>query len=275
MKSIPILTLFAGCLLLASCASGPAAPEKGTPAFYWQAAKETFAAGDYSKTADHLERIIKTQNEFTPKAQPWRLVLTSGLSRGYAELADDYEQGGRANKTNPTPFRRQVSDYRAQAAQIALAFAETYETFEKLNKDQQVSLAFPFPVATATEPPQISRLTRGVLLQEADMDDVQKKVLARAVVLTATRAAGAAGDVAKAQEMFKSGDAKVPRDVFVLAMANALYDQSQLFTVTKLDQPQRLKFFCDHALEAVKTVPPSKDTKDVMAKIQAALKKAK
>ena len=275
MKSIPTLILFAVCLLLVSCASGPAAPEKGTPAFYWQAAKETFATGDYSKTADHLEQLTKTQNDFTAKAQPWRLVLTSGLSRGYAELADNYEQGGRANKTNPTPFRRQVSDYRAQAAQMALAFAETYENFEKLNKDQQVPLAFPFPTGNPNEPPQISRLTRGTLLQEADMEDIQKKLLDRAVILTATRAAGAAGDIAKAQDTFKAPDAKVPRDVFVLAMANALYDQSQLFTTTKLDQPQRLKFFCDHALEAVKTVPPSKDTKDVMAKIQAALKKAK
>jgi hypothetical protein len=58
-------------------------------------------------------------------------------------------------------------------------------------------------------------------------------------------------------------------------MANALYDQSQLYTRVKLDQPDRLMFFCTHALEALKTVPQSKDTKELAKKIQGVLKSKK
>ena len=58
-------------VLLAACSSGPSAPEKGTPAFYWNAAKETYAAADYNKTLEHLGNLLKTDNEFKAPALPW------------------------------------------------------------------------------------------------------------------------------------------------------------------------------------------------------------
>src|SRR5215813_1560943 len=65
---------------LAAC-SGPVTTSArvGTPEFYWYAAKETYAAGDYVKTADHLDHLIATDNEYTARAVPWSLVLTSGM----------------------------------------------------------------------------------------------------------------------------------------------------------------------------------------------------
>jgi hypothetical protein len=58
-------------------------------------------------------------------------------------------------------------------------------------------------------------------------------------------------------------------------MAVALFDASQLYSRTKLDQPDKMKVFCGRAQEALKTIPDSKDGQDLDKKIQAALKKVK
>src|SRR5436309_1422775 len=98
--------------ILSSCSSEPAGPAKGTPAFYWQAANETYKTGDYLKTLDHLDAILATDNDFSARALPWSLVLTSGMASAYMELADEYEAGSRANKSSPTAFRQSLRNYR-------------------------------------------------------------------------------------------------------------------------------------------------------------------
>src|SRR5215470_9621986 len=93
------LLLTIGTLGLTSC-SGTASTKLGTPEFYWSAAKETYAAGDYTKTLDHLDHLIQNQNEHAARAVPWSLVLTSGVAAGYMEIAGDYAAGARASKSN-------------------------------------------------------------------------------------------------------------------------------------------------------------------------------
>jgi hypothetical protein len=259
-------------VILVGCQQGPTPPQKGTPAFYWQAAMEAFQSGDYLRTSDHLEQIARSENEYTGRAQPWRLVLTAGMAKAWTELADHFEYGARANKTNPTPFRRNTSDFRNMAARTALHFAETFEQFEKTNKDQEITLQFPFPPGNTAQPPQLTKAAQGMMLQPAEVEELQKRMLQRGMLLQSCAAAGTGNDTAKLQQMFKAGEVKVPRDTFVLGMARALYDQSQLFTPTKLDQPDRLKFFATHAGEALKPLKETKERKELMGKIEAALK---
>src|SRR5690242_7901304 len=116
----------AASLALLSCSSASSGPEKGTPAFYWAAARQTYAAGDYVKTVENLDSIVSTENEYTARARPWLLLLTSGMARGYMEEADYYEAGARINKADPTTFRKQVSQSRAAANRLALRFADTF-----------------------------------------------------------------------------------------------------------------------------------------------------
>src|SRR6188508_2519202 len=78
LLAIPVAT--AG--LTFSCSSS-AGPQPGTPAYFWSAAKETFAASDYVKTSEHLDKILASDNEYTARARPWRLILASGMARGY------------------------------------------------------------------------------------------------------------------------------------------------------------------------------------------------
>ncbi len=271
--SVTVAFLF----LTISCSSGPAAPEKGTPAFSWSAAKETFNAADYSKTLEHLENLLKTDNQYTAQAYPWYLVLNTGLTHGYIELADRFEKGWRVNKTNPTAFRRQMSNYRGAAKALTLPFAETFDKFQKTNKDAEIQLAYSFPAGSQGEPISISRVAGGILPPEAELEAAQTAQLKRMVLLATARATGSGEDTTKAQALFQTSPVKVPRAVFVEAMASALYDHAMLFEQKKLDEPNRMKMMLGLAADALKTIPQSKSVKELSGKIdkvQKTLKKS-
>src|ERR1019366_1591356 len=109
--------------ILISCSSGPAGPQMGTPAFYWQAAHVVYAAGDYTKTLEDLDQLLATNNEYLDRALPWDLVLKSGLAAGYVDLAENYAVGERMNRSDPTAFHRGVSESRDPAAPLSLHVA--------------------------------------------------------------------------------------------------------------------------------------------------------
>jgi hypothetical protein len=256
-------------VLLSSCGeSGPKPPAKGTPAFYWAAAGETFKAGDYMKTNDHLEKLAT--GEYAARAVPWRLVLIDGLAHGYADLADKFEMGGRANKTNPAPFRRQVSLYRNRASQLALVYGDALQKFEKSNPSGEVGLDFAFPAGAAKPVVALNKVIEGIAFAEADLPSMEKQSLERAVVLAVSRAVGAGDDSAKAREAFASGAAKAPVEVFLRAMAEGALNRAEVFTPLKADQPDRFKFFCEQAAGLAKKVP---DAKALTAKVDEMVKK--
>ncbi len=270
----PVVLALSGWMI--SCTGGaPPPPAKGTPAFYWTAARDTFNAGDYIKASDHLEQLVKTDNEYVARAQPWKLVLDTGMAKGYMELADRFERGGFANRTNPAPFRRHMSQYRIQAGQYAMQAAETMFRFREKNKDPQIVLEFTYPTGSAAEIPQLNRIGQGILIQEAELEAVERRTTQREVLMMTCKAVGASEDTAKTQELFKSQPVQVPRATFLLAFAEAFYDLSTLFGPKKLDQPQRLGVLCKEALAALKEVPETKKSKDLKARIEKALKEAK
>ncbi len=261
-------------LIATSCAGGPQPPKLGTPGFYWLAAKETYAAGDYAKASQHLEQLCRSENEFTARAQAWNLIMTAGMTKSYMELADYFEYGSRARPMNPTQFRRQMSDYRTYASRLSLQFAQTLLDFQKKNQDAEIALDFSCPVGSALPSPQITKIGSGDLPTPAVMDDILKQHLKTGVLLQTCRALGFPEDSAKAQELFRSGNVKVPRATFLLAMAHALQEQSELYGHSKLDQPDRLKMFSANALDTLKAVPETEQTKKLSTKIEKALKLA-
>jgi hypothetical protein len=271
-RSVALWVLIAANLVLLSCSSSNA-PQPGTPAFYWAAAKETYAAGDYQKTVEHLGNILAGQNDYVARAQPWMFVLTSGMAQGYVDLAEAYDAGGHANHTQTVNFRRQATTYRAAANTLALQFADAFSKFQ--SKDEFVTLSFAYPTGSPTEVVLLSKIGGGAWLPEAEMETAQKRAIEHAVLLATCRAAGAKNDPAKAQDLLKTGEGKVTRAAFVQAMSAALYEESQMYTHNKMDKPDTLRIFCSRAQEALKTVPASKDSQDLDKKIQAALKKVK
>jgi hypothetical protein len=99
-------------------------------------------------------------------------------------------------------------------------------------------------------------------------------MMQRGVLLAVCAAVGNHDDAAAAQEKPKTGESQVPRDTFLLAHARSMQQQSDLFTGTKLDQPNRLKLMSQEALKVLSALPTSKGTKSLTDKIQARLKKA-
>lgn len=266
-----LVPVFSGC----SSSGGPQPPKPGTPAFYWAAARETYRTGDFVKTNDNLGQISKTDNEFAARARMWEIVMSSGLAQAYTELADVYDAGAKARRDNPTPFRREASKLRTAASSAALQFAEAFHRFRTTSNDPKVTLEFDFPSGSAGQPVELKKISSGIFLQESEAALVEKAMGQRGVLRSASRAVGAPDDPPKAAEIYKPGKAEISADVFRLQMATLLHEQAQLFGPTKLDQPQRVKMLCDEAVEALKTVPASKQTKELMTKIQATLKKSR
>jgi hypothetical protein len=262
--------LLVSCFALNSC-SGDNAPQQGTPAFYWAAAKETFAAKDYAKTIEHLENLTATDNEFTARGRPWLLVMVSGMARGYIDLAQSFDDGSRTNKSNPTEFRRHTNTYRGEANRMALELVEVFDKFQK-GKDDPVPIALPFPTGSAAPVTQLTRAASGIALQPTEIESAEKRTLERGVLLAACQAAGAPEDPAKTQELLKAGTYQVPRAAFVTTMAGTLFEESKLYGSRQIANPDRVKIFCTRALDALKTVPETKQTKELVTKINKSLK---
>jgi hypothetical protein len=267
-----VITAFSATLTLTSC-GGENGPRAGTPGFDWAAAKQTAAAGDYAKTLDNLERITTTENEYTARARAWLLILSSGMARAATDMSDRFEAGARANKADSS-FRRNMTTYRSQASSLSLRFAQAFGDFQK-SKDDTVPLAFGFPNGSANPPFVMSRIANGIMPAPGEIDIAQKQNVERGILLATCAAAGAADDPAKTQQIMKAPDPKVSRATFVTAMASALFDQSQLFGRQKLDDPDKMKLFCKRAQDALKTVPESKATKELNARIEKTLKTSK
>jgi hypothetical protein len=258
-----------------SCSSGPQPPQPGTPAFFWAAAKETWRAGDFLKTSENLQRIMATDNEYTARARAWDTAISAGITQAYIELADAWEAGARANRANPTPFRKQVSTLRSLASAMAIQYTEDLHKVVEADKDPNILLAFAFPAGAAAQPAGLKRIAGGILVQDSERELLESAMLQRGVLMSVCAATGSPDDAAATQEKLKTGEFRVPRDTFILASAKSLQEQSDLFTYTKLDQPNRLKLMSQEALKALGAVPQNKETKSLTDKIQARLKKAR
>jgi hypothetical protein len=268
---VSLLPLIFSAALQMACSSATA-PKTGTPAFYWSAAKENYAAGDFAKAIENLERIAASDNEYTARAQAWGLILTSGLIRGQMDLADGLEAGVRAKKADPGGFRKYITNSRSAAGRQSLQFAEAFMRFQK-NAPDPVVLDFGYPSGSAAPVPELTKAQSGIPLPPADIESAQRRAIQRSILLETCRAAGAPDDTAKASVLFQSGSVQVARAGFLAAMGASLYELSQLYTPSKLDDPNKLKMFAGLAADAIKGLPPTEETKELNAKIEKALKK--
>lgn len=260
-------------LIATSCSTGPRPPEPGTPAFYWGAAQMTFKAGDLLKTNDNLQEILKDENEFTAKARIFQIALDAGMAQGAEDLAAAYNAGVKLNKDYPQPFWKRLTQARTLAGHSALDLAVQMQALLAKNKDPQFTLEFPFPPGSAVEPPALRRVQNGMVMPEVDGDVLQTTMLESGVVQALCKLAGNADDPAKTLQQFQTGPVRVARETFLLAAAKILYDESAVFGPSQADQPQRLRAMYDQSLAALHEVPETKETKALVAKIQAAIKK--
>jgi hypothetical protein len=272
-RIVLVLALVTGIVTLISCASGPSQPSMGTPGFYWQGAREVYKTGDYMKTLQNLDNVLATDNEYVTRALPWALVLKSGIAEGYMDAADNYSLGAH-NSREPVGFRRLVATNRDSASQLALQFADDFGKIGKLKGDT-ITLEFAYPKGSAAPVAQFRKVVNGVALTAAETEVAQQHAMERGVVLATCRAAGAASDTAKTEDLLKTGVASVPRATFMAAMADSLFHFSQLFAKDKLDEPQKRDALIERAQAALTGLPETKEIKELKSDIQAAIKRAK
>ncbi len=268
MRYLAVVAAACVCLTLISCSAGPSAPQPGTPAFYWGAAQSTYRLGEYLKTNDTLNSLLRHESEFTAKAQPWSLVLSSGSIHGLMELADAYDKGGQENKTNLALLHRQALALRTLANTTALSQAELFHSFRVHGKEAQVELAFVYPPVSPPEPTALQRVTKGTPLAAGDAEELQNMMVQRGVVFIVSRVVGAPDDPNKAQEIFKKGNVQVPREQFLKAMAESLFDQAELYDRKHINDPRKASIFCNEAQAALQALPQDKDVKDLLQRIQ-------
>ena len=164
---------------------------------------------------------------------------------------------------------------RSLASASAIQYAEDLHKVVEAEKDSNILLAFGYPAGTLAPPAGLKRVGGGILVQDSERDLLQAAMLQRGVLLSICAAVGSPDDGAATQEKLKSGEFRVLRDTFMMASAKSLQEQSDLFTGTKLDQPNRLKLVSQEALKALETLPQSKEASRLTNKIQARLKKAR
>lgn len=206
--------------------------------FYWSAAKETYALGEYPKTADHLERLID-DGAYSARAVPWYLVLTSGMASGYIELADQYTAGARRNKPSAAAFHAKAAAYRAIASQWAMRFAQNADKLKDIPLGS-MTIGFTFPKGSAAEPEQLAQIASGMELHAADADAAEAQTLQHSVLMAVCRAVGATQDVAKAEQILSRVPAMESRATFGNAIGEMLDAESVLYSRNKLDEPAKL-----------------------------------
>jgi hypothetical protein len=179
------------------------------------------------------------------------------MMQSHKDLAEQYEYGARANKANPMPLRKRVSTHRGVASRLALQFSGAYSEFAKTQTAAEVPLAFDFPprggMALA---PQMSKVSRGAVLADAELDSAQTVMIQRGVVQAVCRAVGAPGDPPKAKELWQKG--KTSRGVFQAGMAELLYSASGVFGEMQANVPDTQDHILRQAAEALTTAAPEK-----------------
>ena len=258
-------------VFLLSC--GPTGPQPGTPEWCWQAAQDTFAAGDYLKCDEHLGRLTEVGNPFADRAFPFRLILTAGLASGYMDIADAFERGSRANKVLTAQFRKYMNDYRALANRRAVSFAEVFLRFQQAKLEGDVQIAFGFPRGNPMPVADLAKISEGVLLREAALEAAEKAAIERRILLTTCELLGAGEDVAKAQKLFTDTGATVPQATFLLGIAQRMKALSELYAPHELDQPERQKLLVEKALEVLKGLPETGESKKLAKELEGTLAK--
>ena len=272
------LSLLCVTILMLAVACGPAGPPPpapGTPEFKWLRAQEAYKAGDYDRANDLLVDVAESDSEVAEKARPWALVVSLGLATAYMELADKLNEGADRNRKDPAAFRRVANDYRVRARTTALQYARVAHRFIEANKDQEVTLAFELPEATFEDPVQYKKLVIGQMIADGEIGMMQREVVRREVLRAGCRAVNMPKDPAKARAAFEGGEAKVAGPVFLLAVANGLYEVGEMLGPKRLDQPHRLASVYEAAEAALALIKDNKEAKELLKKVAAARKKMK
>lgn len=244
--------LGAACLFTA-CSGGDSDTARfGTPAWYWQAAQDTFKTGDFGKTDEHLAELVKGDSEWKQRAAVWQVVLLTGLVRGNRELVDACKQGMEEKKSSIDALQNPLRQYQRDARQYTIELLESWAKLKKAMGDgPSLPLDFPFPPGNASESPVVAGIRMGNPPDAAQMAEAAKATLQRGVLQDVTKYVGAGEDMAKAQGMFNNLPVQVAAVEFWNHVGNNLFEMSSLFEVRQINDPTVRKIMLERSLDAL------------------------
>ncbi len=267
MERRAVLVLAVVSTLAAGCGSGPPPIKPGSPAFFWAVARESYRTGDMLKAQSTLRELSQGDNEFAARARILHLVVSAGVMKGLGDLANAYQSG---SEVTPTGFRSQAANLRGMAASAAMEF--TQAVFEAQAAHMTLTaLSFGFPPGNTAPPIELEKISCGTQLSDAERETLERAMLERGVVLALTRALGET-DSMKAKARFQGAEAPVEKNTFLFGMAKLLYEGSDLFCSKRMGRPERQAVMCKEALETVKALPETEETRALAAEIQSAMK---
>ena len=266
MEKRAVLILAVVSILVAGCSSGPPPIKPGSPAFFWAVARESYRTGDMLKAQSTLRELSQGDNEFAARARILHLVVSAGVMKGLGDLASAYQSG---SDVNPTGFRSHAANLRGMAASAAMEF--TQAAFEAQAAHMALApLSFGFPPGSTAAPIELEKVSCGTLLSDAEQETLQRAMLERGVILALTRALGETDSV-KAKALFLGAEAPIEKNTFFFGMAKLLYEGSELFCAKRMGRPERQAVMCKEALETVKALPETEETRALAAEIQSAI----
>jgi hypothetical protein len=272
MKAAWILLTLLAFGIATGCSSGPPSIKPGSPAFFWAVAHESYRTGDLLKTEATLQELSQTDTAFAAPARVWQLVVAAGLTRGYSDLADAYDAGGRLDPAHALLFRRQTGNLRSLAATTALEFAQGLHNMAETDQNAKVLLAFGYPPGSATPPEALLKLSAGTWLPDSDRDSLLTAMLQRGVLLAVSGAVGNPDNPVEAEAAFQTAEVRIPREIFLYGMANMLYQESDLFGPMGMDRQDRFILMCRAAVDTLQVIPQTREVAALLSEIQATLK---
>jgi hypothetical protein len=247
--------LLVGLIAFTACSTeeGAGGPKRGTAEWYWSEAETEFAKGDYEDAIKALDVVAGADSELKQRAMIWMLTIHGGLARGYKDLGKAYAEGVQKLEKAEPALVNKMNQYRRDARQHTIAFTEGIGNLKKVLADSQtVALQFPFPEGKAEPSEALAKLADGDMPNPAQLETATPYTVQRGLVLQAADLAGADQDAEKARGVFASSSPAVPVSVFMLGLADSLWELSDLFGREQLNQPDIQGALLNNALDCLK-----------------------
>jgi|GEM_PF-2375427 len=271
-----LIAVTALALGLVSCGGtqGPAKPKPGTPAFLWENAQQSIKKGNFVDASNQLDKLTGKDGEFRDRAEVLQLVIASGIAHGEMDWADVWEEGSKFARERHTDFKRSAFTVRTTANQMVMRAAEITHSRLAVLKDGDLAMTATLPTLSVDLPVEAGRVKKGVALQTAEKDAALTKMQQRGVLQAFALFAGAGKDMDKARDLLAKADFKIPKDTFLLGVANQYIDLADMYGSKKLDQSGQVKLLCSEADAALAAATASADVKALQKKLAAIRAKA-
>jgi hypothetical protein len=271
------LAVAALALCLVSCGGtqGPAKVKPGSPAFFWANAQESVKKGNFAEASDQLDKLTGKDGEFRDRAETLQIVIATGLARGEMEWAGVWDDGSKSARARHLEFLKTGASLRHSVHQRVMRAAEI--THKRLKELQATDLALPvtLPVLVTDLPVEAERVMKGVALQPSEQAPALLHLQQRGALQSFAEFTGAGKDIGKARDLLSKGDFRMPKDVFLLALARQYTELTDIYAPKKLDQSGQVTLLCSEADAALALATASADVKAQQKKIAAIRAKVK